>query len=120
ISHGHGDQVGGAKLMQDRFGSRIIMGGPDWEMIEQSVHRFPNGKPRRDMVGADGQKVTLGDTTVTLVATPGHTPGTLSMIFQVKDNGKPITVAYSGGISTLTSLPSARWPPLRPRQTPPS
>ncbi len=97
ISHGHGDHVGGAKLMQDRFGSRIIMGGPDWDMIEQSVHRFPNGKPKRDIVASDGQKVTLGDTTVTIVATPGHTPGTLSMIFQVKDHGRPLTVAYNGG-----------------------
>jgi metallo-beta-lactamase class B len=97
ISHGHGDHVGGAKLMQDRFGARIVMGGPDWEMIEQSVNRFPNGKPKRDIVASDGQKVTLGDTSVTLVATPGHTPGTLSMIFQVKDNGKPLTVAYNGG-----------------------
>ena len=30
ISHAHGDHVGGAKLLQDRFGSRIVMGGPDW------------------------------------------------------------------------------------------
>src|SRR5579871_1564403 len=97
ISHGHGDHVGGAKLMQDKFGSHLIMGGPDWDMIEQSVHRFPNGKPKRDIVATDGQKVTLGDTTVTIVATPGHTPGTLSMIFQVRDNGKPLTVAYNGG-----------------------
>jgi metallo-beta-lactamase class B len=97
ISHAHGDHVGGAKLMQDRFKSRIVMGGPDWELIEGSVNRFPQGKPKRDIVGADGQKVTLGDTSVTLVATPGHTPGTLSMIFQVKDSGKPLTVAYSGG-----------------------
>jgi metallo-beta-lactamase class B len=73
------------------------MGGPDWDMIEQSVHRFPNGKPKRDIVATDGQKVTLGDTSVTIVATPGHTPGTLSMIFQVKDHGKPLTVAYNGG-----------------------
>ena len=97
ISHGHGDHVGGAKLMQDKLGSRLIMGGPDWDMIEQSVHRFPNGKPKRDIVATDGQKVTLGDTSVTIIATPGHTPGTLSMIFQVKDNGKPLTVAYNGG-----------------------
>jgi metallo-beta-lactamase class B len=34
---------------------------------------------------------------VTLVLTPGHTPGTVSMFFQVKDHGKPLTVAYSGG-----------------------
>jgi metallo-beta-lactamase class B len=97
ISHGHLDHVGGAKLLQNRFGARLIMGEPDWDMIEQSVHRFPNGKPKRDIVAGDGQKVTLGDTTVTIVATPGHTPGTLSLIFQVKDHGKPLTVAYSGG-----------------------
>jgi metallo-beta-lactamase class B len=97
ISHAHGDHVGGAKLMQDRFGSRIVMGGPDWEYVEQSVNRFPNGKPKRDIAATDGQKVTLGDASVTLVTTPGHTPGTLSMIFQVKDSGKPLTVAYSGG-----------------------
>src|SRR5437868_10057392 len=64
ISHAHGDHVGGAKLMQDRFKSRIVMGGPDWELIEGSVNRFPNGKPKRDIVAADGQKVTLGDTSV--------------------------------------------------------
>jgi metallo-beta-lactamase class B len=97
ISHAHGDHVGGAKLMQERFGSRLIMGGPDWDMIEKSVNQYPNGKPKRDIVATDGQKVTLGDTTVTLVSTPGHTPGTISMIFEVKDNGTPITVAYNGG-----------------------
>jgi len=97
ISHAHGDHVGGAKLMQERFGSRIVMGGPDWEYIENSVNRFPNGKPKRDIVATDGQKVTVGDASVTIVTTPGHTPGTLSFIFQVMDKGKPLTVAYSGG-----------------------
>lgn len=95
ITHGHGDHVGGAKMMQE-MGSRIVMGEPDWELVEKSVNRFPE-KPKRDMVAADGQKVTLGDTTVTLVATPGHTPGTFSAFFEVKDGGKPLTVAYSGG-----------------------
>jgi metallo-beta-lactamase class B len=104
ISHAHSDHVGGAKLMQDRFGSRIIMGEPDWESIEKSVNGYPEGKPKRDIVAADGQKVTLGDTSVTIVTTPGHTPGTLSMLFTVKDNGKPINVAYSGG--TAFNFPS--------------
>jgi metallo-beta-lactamase class B len=97
ISHAHGDHVGGAKLMQDRFGSRIVMGAPDWDSIEKSANQFPNGKPKRDVVAIDGERITLGDTAVTLVLTPGHTPGTVSMIFQVKDNGAPLTVAYSGG-----------------------
>jgi len=97
ISHAHGDHVGGAKLMQDRFKSRIVMAAPDWDSIEKSVNQYPNGKPKRDIVGADGQKIALGDASVTLVFTPGHTPGTLSMIFQVKDQGRPLTIAYSGG-----------------------
>ncbi|HWC63908.1 MAG TPA: hypothetical protein VG501_09815, partial [Rhizomicrobium sp.] len=61
------------------------------------ANNMPGGVPKRDMVATDGQKLTLGDETVTIILTPGHTPGTLSMIFPVKDNGKTITVAYSGG-----------------------
>lgn len=97
ISHAHGDHVGGAKLLQDRFGARIVMGGPDWDSIEKSVNGYPEGKPRRDIVADDGQKITLGDTTVTVVTTPGHTPGTLSLLFTVRDHGQPLRVAYSGG-----------------------
>jgi metallo-beta-lactamase class B len=104
ISHAHADHVGGAKLMQDRYSSRIVMGGPDWDSIEKSVNGYPRGKPKRDIVADDGQKITLGDTSVTLIATPGHTPGTFSMIFTVKDRGKPLTVAYSGG--TAFNFPS--------------
>ena len=104
ITHAHSDHVGGAKMMQDRFGSRIVMGGPDWDSIEKSVNGYPQGKPKRDIVAVDGQKVTLGDTAVTIITTPGHTPGTLSMLFTVKDNGKPINVAYSGG--TAFNFPS--------------
>src|SRR5712691_855307 len=104
ISHAHGDHVGGAKLMQDRFGSHIVMGGPDWDSIEKSVNGYPQGKPKRDIVADDGQKIILGDTSVTIVTTPGHTPGTLSLLFTVKDNGKPINVAYSGG--TAFNFPS--------------
>jgi metallo-beta-lactamase class B len=104
ITHAHGDHVGGAKLMQDRFKSHIAMGGPDWDSIEKSVNGYPEGKPKRDIVADDGQKITLGDTSVTIVTTPGHTPGTLSMIFPVKDRGRTLNVAYSGG--TAFNFPS--------------
>ena len=96
ISHGHGDHDEGAALMQQRYGAKVVMGGPDWDSVEKQAD-MPGGKPKRDIVATDGQKITLGDTTVTLVSTPGHTPGTTSFLFTVKDNGKPMTVAYSGG-----------------------
>ena len=90
--------------MQDRFKSRIVMGGPDWDSIERSVNGYPEGKPKRDIVADDGQKITLGDTSVTIVTTPGHTPGTLSMIFPAKDRGQTLYVAYAGG--TAFNFPS--------------
>src|SRR5215472_9799034 len=97
ISHAHANEVGGAKLMQERYGAHIVMGAGDWDMVAESVNGFPKGKPKRDMVATDGMKITLGGRTVTLYLMPGHTPGTVSGIFQVHDHGKPLTVAYSGG-----------------------
>jgi metallo-beta-lactamase class B len=97
VSHAHENEVGGAKLMQERYGAHIVMGAGDWDMVDQSVNGFPKGKPKRDIVATDGMKITLGDRTVTIYLMPGHTPGTISGIFQVHDHGKALTVAYSGG-----------------------
>ena len=108
ITHAHGDHDEGAKLLQDRYGAHVVMGGPDWDLIEKNVN-IPGGVPKRDVIGTDGQKITLGDTTVTLVATPGHTFGTLSMIFTVKDRGRPLTVAYSGGTAFNFPKDAARY-----------
>jgi len=93
VSHPHPDHHGGAKFLQDRYGVRIIMSGADWDMLEKST----GTKPKRDMVATDGQKFTLGDTTLTLYVTPGHTPGTISSLIPVKDNGRPHLVALWGG-----------------------
>ena len=30
ISHAHGDHIGGAEMLQTRYGVRVVMGGPDW------------------------------------------------------------------------------------------
>ena len=36
----------------------------------------------------DGQKLTLGDTTITMYSTPTSTPGNLSLIFPLKDGNQ--------------------------------
>jgi metallo-beta-lactamase class B len=93
VSHGHGDHSGGAKYLQDHFGTRIILSAADWDLLDRS-----NGtKPARDIVAADGQKLTLGDTTLTMYITPGHTYGTISTLIPVKDRGTPHLVAEWGG-----------------------
>jgi metallo-beta-lactamase class B len=87
------------------------MGAPDWESTLQRPPTAAGGVPTRDIVvGRDGTKLTLGDTTIEIVSTPGHTPGTLSYVFPVKDQGRTVMVAYSGG--TLTGAfgsDASRW-----------
>ena len=95
ISHAHSDHAAGAKHLQDRFGSRIILSEADWDLMNRDRGTWP--KPKRDMVATDGQKLTLGDTTLTLYLTPGHTLGTISTIIPVKDNGTPHVAAAWGG-----------------------
>jgi metallo-beta-lactamase class B len=96
ISHAHGDHIGGAEMLQNR-GQRILMDPRDWDLVEQFPNRYLTMAPKRDLEAEDGQQLTLGDTTITIWRTPGHTPGTLSYTFTVFDNGRPIKVAYSGG-----------------------
>src|SRR5687767_8129318 len=111
ISHAHGDHDQGAAELQSRFSAKVVMGAADWDSTLQRPATAAGGVPTRDIaVGPEGMTITLGDTSVTIVATPGHTPGTLSYVFPVKDQGRTVTAAYSGG--TLTGAfgtNAARW-----------
>jgi metallo-beta-lactamase class B len=111
ISHAHGDHDQGAAELQKRYGAQVVMGAPDWDATLKRQADTPGGVPKRDIVvGPEGTKLTLGDTTIQIVATPGHSPGTLSYVFPVKDQGRTVMVAYSGG--TLTGAfgtDGARW-----------
>jgi metallo-beta-lactamase class B len=97
ISHAHGDHDGGARYLQDKMpAAHLVYGGPDWDAVDRSTNHA-GGKPKRDTVGTDGMKLSVGDASVQLVTMPGHTAGTLSFLFEIKDNGRPLRVAYVGG-----------------------
>jgi metallo-beta-lactamase class B len=97
MSHAHADHDGGAKFLQDSMPTaHLLYGGPDWDAVDKSTNHA-GGKPKHDMVATDGMKVSVGDASVQVVTMPGHTPGTLSFLFEVKDNGKPLRIAYVGG-----------------------
>jgi metallo-beta-lactamase class B len=95
VSHAHPDHDGGARFLQEHYGTRVIMSPADWDVLDK---RTIGTKPKRDIEATDGQKFTLGDTTLTLYITPGHTPGTISTLFPVKDNGTPHLAALWGGV----------------------
>jgi metallo-beta-lactamase class B len=95
ISHAHGDHVGGASYLQDRFNAKVIMSEADWQLLEGT--RASWRKPRKELIATDGQKLTLGDTSITLHITPGHTLGTISSLIPVRDGKARHVAAYWGG-----------------------
>lgn len=114
VSHGHIDHGGGAKYLQDHFGTRVILSAEDWDLMDRDTRDWP--KPKRDLVATDGQKLTLGDTTLTLYLTPGHTLGTISTLIPVKDSGTTHLVAEWGGtaFNWMSRNPAAYITPERP------
>lgn len=99
ISHAHGDHDGGVKYLQDAIpGVTIVYGEGDWPSVEArgaaGAVRSGSGSD-----GTDGRIISVGDgdVSVRVVTMPGHTPGTLSFLFEFRDGGRPIRVAYVGG-----------------------
>jgi len=105
VSHGHLDHAGGAKYLQDKYKARLVMSAADYDLLDQ---QNPPWKPKRDMVATDGMKLTLGDTTLTLYLTPGHTEGTISTLIPVRDGTEKHLAAAWGG--TMFNFG-----PIRPR-----
>jgi len=111
ISHGHADHSGGARHLQEAFGTKVIAGAEDWDLMERS----PGTHPKRDIVASDRMEVTLGDTTVKLYLTPGHTLGTLSTVIPLKDRGRPhVAVTWGGTAFNWLKNRDAYITPARP------
>ncbi len=97
LSHAHGDHDGGARMLQDTIpGVHLVYGAEDWDAIGNAQTHM-GGKPKRDVTGDDGMTISAGDASLRIVTMPGHTPGTLSYLFEVRDHGKPMRIAYVGG-----------------------
>jgi metallo-beta-lactamase class B len=100
LGHGHVDHFGGSALLQERYGARVGTTAADWDLIAQPA---PNQqgeappKPTRDLVLSEAEALTVGDTTITFVEIPGHTPGALAFIFPVSDGGTEHVAGLFGG-----------------------
>lgn len=109
-SHAHFDHFGGGDRMRERYGTRIYMSEVDTaltrEMPERALMQLAPGKDDAicypDQTIADGEVITLGNTSIKCVLSPGHTPGTMSFFFDATDGERTLRVGYFGGIGFLT------------------
>ncbi|KAI0153798.1 beta-lactamase-like protein [Pestalotiopsis sp. NC0098] len=99
ITHEHADHYGGARYLQDTYDLPVYASAAAWDgMANDSIAPAGLVPPRRNLTIADGQDLTVGNTTLHFVLTPGHTPGTLSFFFDVYDAGaRHVAAVYGGG-----------------------
>lgn len=111
ITHAHGDHYGGARYLKESYGTRILASVEDWAEMERQAKGGLEGLPPEwakmvpdhDMDIRDGQNLTLGNTSLNFYLTPGHTPGTVSTVFKVRDGRAVHTVGFFGGLGTPQS-----------------
>ncbi|MGL5051498.1 MAG: MBL fold metallo-hydrolase [Fusobacteriaceae bacterium] len=107
VTHGHGDHYGGANFLRDKFNAKVIMTEVDAKLMK-TLNVGPNSsrspKTPVDIFVKDGDKVVLGDSTITIVETPGHTPGGISLIFPIKNDGEGHTAILWGGTGVPSDL----------------
>jgi len=101
IGHHHRDHTGGLEYFQRMYNPTIWMGKLDWDVIMTSGTHV-----RRGLDVMDGQKLTLGDTTLTLFLLPGHTPTSVSGIVPAKFQGRTFNILLltASRFSTYASL----------------
>lgn len=76
VSHGHGDHYGGASYLAQKYGARVVLSDVDWTMMETKLEFATpiwGASPKRDISVKDGDRLTLGGSSVTLYVIPGHT-----------------------------------------------
>lgn len=108
ISHMHGDHAAGARALQELTGARIFMSRRDLPLLNNrklmlSEPQWTCGDILSTDFYEDSPIINLGNITITTIPSPGHTPGTTSFIFWIKDKKYgPLTVALHGGLGTNT------------------
>lgn len=100
-SHAHFDHIQGHAVMQRITGAQVFVMDADADAMEAGQDLSPLGfegwEPVRvDRRLQDGERVTLGGTTLTATWAPGHTPGCTTWTTTTRDGGEDLVVTIFG------------------------
>ena len=91
LTHCHVDHIGGAKSIAQRTGAKIVCHRGDLQAIERGDPvrtasswygvRLPELKVDMVIVGSE-EEIQVGGTSLLCLHTPGHTPGSISLLWE--------------------------------------
>ncbi|MDO5547985.1 MAG: MBL fold metallo-hydrolase [Eubacteriales bacterium] len=101
LTHGHVDHTGCGRWIVEKYGAKTYLSKIDDEFWQE--HPTKPDRPETwkdyaiDVYVQDGDRIVCGDKTILVYSTPGHTPGCLSYIFPVTEDGVSYPAALWGG-----------------------
>lgn len=113
-THGHYDHFGASEEFRIMYGTKLAISKVDAEYLRTNPkralinkERYPLAQvPAFDYEIEDGEIFELGNIKIRCMLSPGHTPGVLSLFFDVTDNGKTYLAGMFGGAGiNATTLP---------------
>lgn len=102
ISHEHFDHYGGVRYLKKNVcpDAKVAMSLVGWNLLQSVPPEwvYVGSRPESvDIFLSDGMKIRVGNLYVQAVATPGHSPGCMSYIFPVYENGEKHMAGVMGG-----------------------
>lgn len=86
LTHGHFDHIIGVKSVKEKYGAQVVISKEDEPMLNSSKLSLaafcnaPQNNVDADIIVKDGDEITLGETKIKVMATPGHTSGSVCYI----------------------------------------
>lgn len=111
-SHEHVDHAGGLSLLKRLTGATMVARAEARDALESGVAHpsdpqagllDPFEGVKVDRLIGDGETLTLGNQTLTAIATPGHSPGGTSWRWQSCDKGKCVNIVYADSLSAVSA-----------------
>lgn len=86
LTHGHGDHIGAVGIMKDRFQIPVAIHRDESHFLTDaranlsSLFGEPILAPHADRLLKDGEQLAFEDRIITILPTPGHSPGGISIL----------------------------------------
>jgi glyoxylase-like metal-dependent hydrolase (beta-lactamase superfamily II) len=122
-THGHFDHVGANKRLKEVTGADVLIHRDDAPMLSQLAATAAawglaaEDSPVPDRLLEDGDTITFGSHTLTVIHTPGHSPGGICLYTEYNQGGAPQKAIFVGdtlfaGSIGRTDLPGGNFDTL--------